>query len=420
MADPIHLARARRVMRRCDVLARDSARPDAIHRLFLTPEHDRANRRVDRWMREAGLTTWRDRLGSQWGQTGSAAPTTERPIVIGSHLDTVPDAGRYDGVLGVLLGIEVAEVMAPLRAMMRHPLRVVAFGDEEGARFPATLMTSRFAAGSVDPAWADLRDRDGVTLADAMVGFGLDPDALADAPSGVDAAFYLEPHIEQDRCLERDAQPLGVVSGIAGAVRMTVTLHGAPAHAASAIADRRDAGSGAAEAVLRLEEYAHEHRELRITIGRMTFGQGTVNVVPGTAEFTVDVRATDDRRLARAVADVVGIVNAVAARRALTPVAATDHHAKATTFGGHVTRRLGDAIEASTATDTPHLWSIPGHDAMVFAENTDTGMVFIRSEGGHSHNPLERVAVEDVAAALKVCVDTVFALGAASSVRMAS
>lgn len=413
---------AKNIMARCDVIAAESSRPDGIHRFFLSEEHARVNAHLRRWMTKSRLKVWQDDFGSQWGRVDSGQ-TSGKAMVIGSHIDTVPDAGRYDGVLGVLIGIAVAEMVADSGIRLDRPLEVVAFGDEEGSRFPATLMSSRFVAGLGDLGWLDLEDKDGISLASAMESFGLDPAVLEGSYGhrhldGV--GYFLEPHIEQADELERRGHAVGAVSGVAGAVRATVSVVGEAGHAGSLLESRRDAGSGAAEIMMAIESCARVTPDMRATVGRVSFGPGAVNVVPGRAELSVDLRAASDQRLHLVWDSLMTQIGKICDRRGLELSVRRDHAAGAVAFGGAVTTAVSESIESGMAGAAPTLWSMPGHDAMVMAPVVDTGMVFIRSRDGVSHSPNESVSTHDVAQALDVCLRTVVNLCCARSLRQVS
>lgn len=413
---------AENVMARCDVIAAESSRRDGIDRFFLSEEHARVNAHLRRWMTKSRLKVWQDDFGSQWGRV-DAGHTSGKALVIGSHVDTVPDAGRYDGVLGVLIGIAVAEMVADSGIRLDRPLEVVAFGDEEGSRFPATLMSSRFLAGLGDPGWLDLKDKDGISLESAMESFGLDPAVLRSAQhhrhlDGV--GYYLEPHIEQADELERRGHAVGAVSGVAGAVRATVSLAGEAGHAGSRLESRRDAGAGAAEIMMAIESYARVTPDMRATVGRVSFGPGAVNVVPGRAELSIDLRATSDQRLHVVWDALMAEIGKICNERGLALSVRRDHAAGAVAFDGAVTTAVAQSIETGGAGTAPTLWSMPGHDAMVMAGLVDTGMVFIRSRGGVSHSPNESVSTHDVAQAVEVCMRTVVNLCCTRSLRRAS
>ena len=271
-----------------------SSEPGRLVRLFLTPEHRRAADLTAKWMREAGMAVSEDALGTVRGRLGDAP----RRLLIGSHLDSVIDAGKYDGPLGVIAGILAVEHFARAGAKLPFGIDVLAFGDEEGSRFPATMASSMACAGVFEHETLVLADSNGVTLADALKAYGKNPADIGPAAyRPQDAAAYVEVHIEQGPVLEARNQPLGVVTGIVGQSRVRVSVTGQAGHAGTVpMALRHDALTGAAEMALALEAIAREHPDDGMvgTVGRIEASPGAVNIIPGTVVFTVDLRALTD------------------------------------------------------------------------------------------------------------------------------
>lgn len=408
-----YVAPARRILERCDQLAAVSARPGSIERLYLTPEHARANRLTADWMVEAAMTTWRDAAGNQCGRIEGSTPGLPA-LVIGSHLDTVPDAGRYDGILGVMLAIETVGRLARQPGLTRglpFAAEVVAFADEEGARFGATLLGSRALAGTWDARWWDVTDDDGVSMRDAFAGFGLDPaDIGSAARRHENVVGYLEAHIEQGPYLEAADRALGVVTSIAGARRFACTLSGEARHAGGTPYERRhDALCGASEAVLAVERLARASDCIG-TVGHLRVEPDAVNVIPGSVEFSVDLRAEHDAdrdstwtRLETALAEIC-------ARRGLAYHAHELHRADAMSWSPALMAAVDAGIAVTGDNDPPYLFSKAGHDAMAMADLTDVGMLFLRCADGISHHPAEAVRADDVAVALMAMEATVLGL----------
>jgi allantoate deiminase len=409
-----------RAVGRCDAIgiAPYSDSDDGLFRPFLGPGHRATIACVAQWMQAAGMTTRIDPAANLVGHYAGLA--ADAPVLlIGSHIDSVTDAGRYDGPLGIMLGIECVAGFADRGQRLPFAIEVIAFGDEEGSRFPASMLCSRAVAGTLDAAALAIADRDGVTLAAAMAEAGLDVRAMPGArrrPGAVIA--YLEPHIEQGPMLEAEGLALGVVTGIAAQRRIAVTMTGTPGHAGTnSMALRRDALTAAAEAVLAVERIARAgvrdgSDDLVATVGRMQVRPGATNVVPGRVDFTIDVRAGLDGDRDAATTAIAAALAAIAQARgvalsveetqvlAASPCdpALTDRLARAVAAGGQAPRRLVSGA---------------GHDAMVIADLAPTAMLFIRCGGGISHNPLESVAVEDVDAALTAMIRFVEDLGMA-------
>ncbi|MCP2264157.1 Zn-dependent hydrolase [Promicromonospora thailandica] len=409
------------VLERCDELTRHTARDDALERVYLSPEHAAANTAVAAWMRDAGLATATDAAGNLWGRR-SAAGTPQQPgtrgepaLVLGSHLDTVPDAGRYDGMLGVALAIAVVHRLRG--TALPFALEVAGFSDEEGARFGKALLGSCAASGQWDAAWWDQADADGVTLRDAFTAFGLDPGRVgAAARRPQDLVGYLEAHIEQGPELEALGLPLGYVTTIAGARRFVLTVTGEARHAGGTpYARRRDALVAAAHLVTRIEELAVDAGGLA-TVGELRVSPGAVNVIPGRAELTLDLRARTDAARDALWGRVAAAARDIARERHVSIEHAETHRAPSTTCDERMTAAVVAGIAAASpefagrADDVPGLWSPAGHDAMAMAAVTGVGMLFVRCRDGISHHADESVEAADVAAALDAYTAAVLAL----------
>lgn len=390
-------ARAARVLARADELAEHSARADGIERVYLSPEHARVNHIAAAWMREAGMRSWPDAAANQMGRR--TRDDDDRPaLLLGSHLDTVPGAGRYDGILGVLVALEVADLLRDEE--LPFALEVVAFGDEEGTRFGATLLGSRALAGAWDPAWLELRDADGVTLRDAATTFGLDPTRIGSAARAPESLVgYLECHIEQGPRLENLDRALGVVTAIAAAERRLISFTGDARHCATPWELRRDALQGAAEATLAIERISRD-RGSPATVGHLRVEPDAVNVIPGYAEISLDLRdRTADAR--DATWNVLRHeLHRIAVDRGLDLDVTSTHRAAEAPCAPRLRDAVGAGIRAAGDPDPIDLVSIAGHDAMAVAEVTEVGMLFVRCGGGISHHADESVRSDDVAAAI--------------------
>jgi allantoate deiminase len=372
-------------------------------RLVLTPEHRRAADLVASWMQKAGLAVSEDALGTLRGRFG----TSRRRLLIGSHIDTVIDAGKYDGPLGVIAGILAAEPFARAKAKLPFGIDVLAFGDEEGSRFPATMTSSSAGAGVFESEALTSADAKGVTLTAALRAYGKMPqDIAAAAYRPQDAAAYVEVHIEQGPVLEAKGEPLGIVTGIVGQSRLRVTVTGEAGHAGTVPMElRHDAFAGAAEMALVLERIAREHPEDGMvgTVGRIEASPGAVNIVPGRVVFTVDFRSlTDELRLA-AIERFKAEAEGVAAARGLK-VTIENFHEVAT---AHCAQGLQDALAASVTGfghDPIRLPSGAGHDAQIMSRLCPSAMLFVRCRGGISHNPAEFASVSDMGVAIATLI----------------
>ena len=392
---------ARLVLDRCDALAAVSSSPTGIERVYLSPEHARVNAMAGGWMQQAGMTTWQDAAGNQRGRYEGTEPGLPA-LLLGSHLDTVPDAGRYDGILGVLLGISVVARLEASGTRLPFAIEVLAFGDEEGTRFGTALLGSRAVAGTWSPEWWDLADASGTTLRDAFVAFGLDPDRVGDAAyEPADVIGYLETHIEQGPYLEEADRALAVVSSIAGARRFELTLTGVAGHAGGVPFHRRhDALAGASEIVLAVERLARE-ADCIATVGRLQAFPGGVNVIPGLVEFSLDLRAEHDDRRDEVWAAIEAAAARTCAERGLVFAAHETHSAPAVVASVALADAVRTGIVATGDADPMTLFSKAGHDAMAIDALTDWAMLFVRcGNGGISHHPDETVTAADVAVAL--------------------
>jgi allantoate deiminase len=313
---------ASRIMQRCDALARHSELPGGLTRVFLSPEGRAAGDAVLGWMREAGMRASLDAMGNAVGRyEGERAGLP--CLMLGSHLDTVRDAGRYDGMLGVISAIECVDALNRQRKKPPFAIEVIGFGDEEGVRFGTTLLGSRAIAGTLSPEVLETKDAGGKSIADALRDFGLNPDhhlSTVKRKKG-DVLAYAELHIEQGPVLEAEGLPVGVVTAINGFSRLRVTLRGEAGHAGTVpMPLRRDALAAAAECVVMVESVARSVPELVGTVGRIEAKPGAINVIPGEAQFTVDLRAPLDSVRQEALAEVKSEIARIAAARKVVAV----------------------------------------------------------------------------------------------------
>jgi allantoate deiminase len=398
------------VLERCDDLATISSSPEHLTRVHLSAEHRAANDMVAGWMAEAGLSTWQDAAGNQCGRREGREPGLPA-LLLGSHIDTVPDAGRYDGMLGVLLAIAVADRLRDVE--LPFALEVVAFSDEEGTRFGNALLGSRALAGTWHDEWWNLEDEDGITLFEAFQDFGLDPARLPGAfRQPEDLIGYLEAHIEQGPILEDADRRLAVVTSIAGARRFELEMTGKAGHAGGArFEQRKDALVGASEVVVAIERISKQRGVLG-TVGRIEAHPGGVNVIPGRVEFSLDLRAEFDDDRDRALGEIFDEARAIAARRGLGFHHRELYRADATACDLDLRAAVEAGIRATGDDEPLAFWSRAGHDGMAVAAVTPIAMLFLRCRGGISHHPDEAVRKTDVAAALDAYEATVRHLAA--------
>lgn len=396
-----------RVMALIDDLARHSDEPGRLTRHYLSRAHRATAEATLALMRQAGMSARIDAVGNVVGRYEALEPG--RPaLLIGSHLDSVTDAGRYDGPLGVVCGIVAVEEFS--RRGLRFPfaIEVVAFGDEENVRFPTNLSTSYALTGRYDPAWLDGRDADGVRLRDALVAFGGDPEGIAPlARRREDVLGYLEVHIEQGPQLEARDLPIGVVSAINGVTRARVRITGEAGHAGTVpMAMRRDALAATAEMIAAVEREAGRRADTVATVGVAKVEPGAVNVIPARVDFTLDIRAPRDPVRRALVAAITAECEAIAARREVVVTIEPTMDSPATAMDAGFMELLEQAAQA-VGIPPFRLASGAGHDAVAMATLAPAAMLFVRCERGISHNPAEAIAEADADVAMRVLIEAV-------------
>lgn len=404
---------AARVLARADELAAISETPDALTRVYLSPKHLAANQRAALWMTQAGMTVWQDSVGNICGryegeQEGAPA------ILLGSHLDTVRNAGRYDGMLGVLAAIEVVHRLHQQGRRLKKAIEIVGFCDEEGTRFGITLLGSRGLTGTWPESWLAQTDADGVSVAQAMVLAGLDPARIhLAARSQEEIAAYLELHIEQGPCLEQEGLALGVVEAINGARRLNCRFTGEAGHAGTVpMSHRKDALAAAAEWMVLIESLTREQGgNLVATVGTLRCAPGAVNVIPGDVTLTLDIRGPHDQPLEALLETLLTGAQAIAAHRQLQFSAEEFYRIAATACDSGLQQVLSEAAQAVQGRSLT-LPSGAGHDAIAMAERWPSAMLFVRCKGGISHHPAESVTADDVALAIEAYFRAVTALDA--------
>jgi allantoate deiminase len=390
--------------RRLDLLARVSDERGATTRTFLSPAMRRANRLVGGWMRGAGLSVREDTVGNLVGRTRTRA--AERTLLLGSHLDTVRDGGRFDGALGVLLPIAALEVIRSRGTPLPFAVEVIGFSEEEGVRFSSAYLGSKGFAGRLGKADLRLRDSGGVSAGEVLARHNQGRFSIpraAHARTGL--IGYLEVHIEQGPVLESRGLAAGVVSAIAGQTRARIRFSGEAGHAGTTpMALRRDALAGAAEFIVAAEAFARDRPPLVATVGRITAHPGAPNVIAGAAELSLDVRHPVDSRRRAAFAKLKEAARSIARRRGLTFSAETTQDNGAVDCSRDLTSLLARSVRA-TQGRVATLASGAGHDAVVMSSLAPVAMLFVRCRRGLSHHPDEFVAPGDLRAALGVVVD---------------
>lgn len=399
------LSLGQRLYDRLEDFARHSESDENLTRTFLSGAHKQAALELAGWMRAAGMSVEIDAIGNVVGRYEGQAPGAPC-LMLGSHIDTVRDAGKYDGNMGVLAALACVEEFHKTGERFPFAIEIIAFGDEEGVRFPVTLSGSRAIAGSFDQTTLSLRDKDGTSLRDALLAFGCDPARITQAARRRDQVLaFVELHIEQGPVLEDEGLAVGAVTAINGASRLSVEVRGVANHAGTVPMHlRRDALAAAAEMMLAVEARGRAEPELVATVGRVDVMPGAVNVIPGLVRFTMDVRAPADAARRKAVSDIDRRIAEIAAARGVEIAITLTHEAPACRCAPELVEAIGVSI-ARTGLPVKRLPSGAGHDAMAFARLCPVGMIFVRCAQGISHNPAEAITVEDADISLRVLMD---------------
>ena len=398
MPTTVTTIRAREVIARCLRLASFSEDSGSIRRTFLSPPMRDCHREIARWMEPLGVRVRVDAAGNLRGLHPAAQPHAPH-LLIGSHLDTVPNAGAYDGILGVVLAVALLEQLHG--GKLPFGIEVIGFSEEEGVRFGTPFIGSRALVGKLDPELLEVRDRQGISVRRAMANFGLNPEEVGQAKLENDTLGYVEFHIEQGPVLESRNQPLAAVEAIAGQSRLEFTFIGLANHAGTTPMHlRHDAMTGAAEWIGAAERLAGEVAGLVATVGKIEAKPGAANVIAGEARLTLDVRHGSDEIRIRAVEDLIRKAQEIATRRGLS----VRHHGMSSQASVAMDPFLVGEVERAivkTGCDPHRMVSGAGHDAMILAETIPAAMIFLRTPGGISHDPAESVAGEDVEKAIE-------------------
>jgi allantoate deiminase len=395
---------AAKIIARCHELARITDVPGETTRLFLSPATRDAQTLLTWWMRQAGLESRTDDVGNIRAtrpSTHTDAPT----LVLFSHIDTVPNAGAFDGPLGLLLGLAAIEQLGA--TPLPFHIELIAFSEEEGIRFGFPFLSSLAVTGHLTPEMLARTDANGLSVADAISGFTnasgapLDPARIpTTCPIPPNTFAAVEVHIEQGPILEREDASLAVVETIVGQSRLELTFEGQANHAGTTpMPLRRDALAAAAQWVVEVERYATNYTQLVATVGRISSLPGAVNIVPGTVVTSLDVRHPKDESRHAAVAHLLTKAEAAGALRGVRVRAVLKSEQRAVPMDRDLTVKLHQAAERA-GFDAKSLFSGAGHDAMILAAAVPTTMLFVRSPGGLSHHPDESVREQDVEAAL--------------------
>jgi len=395
---------AHTVMERCEILSHFSEEADCLTRRFATSAMSEVNATVATWMRAAGMEVQVDHIGNIIGRYEAASPNA-KTLLLGSHLDTVRVAGKYDGPLGVMVALACVERLHQRGERLPFAIEVLGFADEEGVRYHTAYIGSRAAAGIFDLSTLELRDDDGILLADAIRHYGGNPDPhLLSRPRWQrnDLLGYCEVHIEQGPVLEARALPVGVVSAISGQNRYVLTFVGKAGHAGTVPMQlRQDALCAASEFILATEALARSTSGLVATVGKITVRPGASNVIPSHVTMSLDVRHQDGSVLEQACSQLYARGQQISQERTITHSWQTVQKDQTIACSPHLVQLMGQAIERAGYP----VFTLPsgaGHDGVSLSKITPIAMLFVRCKGGISHHPDESVTSEDVDVALTV------------------
>lgn len=397
---------ATEALARADNLAGCTETPGLLQRTFMSEPMKRAHTLVRGWMENAGMSVRIDALGNIIGRLSGKG---QKVFLTGSHLDTVPDAGKYDGMLGVLIGIAAAQAIAANNLAFHFD--TIGFSDEEGVRYKMPYLGSLAVSGLFKEEYLWRTDDRGITMADAIRNFGLNPaDYKSAAYNFADVKGFAEVHIEQGPVLETEKLALGAVTGLVGQSRIKLYFRGLAGHAGTTpMPGRLDAFAAVAELSVFVEKYAKSVPHLVATIGMAQVRPGGANVIPGEVYFSLDIRHGDQPTLDQATEVILHEAKAISDRRKIKMEIETKEAQAVVKCDDVLVNKMAATLEKHGHKPF-RLASGAGHDTAIMSKVTPTAMLFIRSPGGISHNPIETVNVEDVAAAIEVFVDFLRAL----------
>ena len=389
---------AEEVIARCRKLATFSEDAGGTRRTFLSPPMHDCHREVSSWMKTLDMNVSVDAAGNLRGFYPASSPAAPR-ILIGSHLDTVPNAGAFDGILGVVLAIGLVKSLDG--SQLPFAIEVIGFSEEEGVRFGIPFIGSRALVGRVDEELLGRKDERGISVRKAIQDFGLNPNEIPRAALRDDVLGYIEFHIEQGPVLEHLGWPLGIVEAIVGQNRLEFTFYGQSNHAGTTPMNlRHDALAAAAEWIVAVESLARRTPGIVATVGFVEAKPGAMNVIAGEVRTTLDIRHASDGARTEALDELIRLAESIAARRGVSAKWRTLLAQHAVAMDPFLTEQIDHAVQ--TAGCEPHrMASGAGHDAMILAERVPAAMIFLRTPGGLSHDPAESVHLDDVAKALE-------------------
>ncbi|WP_080056628.1 allantoate amidohydrolase [Spirosoma aerolatum] len=394
--------RASAILYKIDQLASISEATTGITRTFGSPSFLEGSRQIRQWMEVLGLQTRVDTLGNVRGRWVSPMKKA-RTFVIASHMDTVVNAGKFDGPLGIIMGLDLIEQLIQSEQPLPFHIELIAFSDEEGVRFHTTYLGSKVVAGSFDETLLDKKDASGTSLSDVIQAMGGDPGALvSEAIAPQDWLGYFEIHIEQGPVLYEKVIPVAVVTDIAGQKRVEITFRGMAGHAGTVpMSMRRDALCAASEFILIVEQLAGSQSNLVATVGKLTVADAASNVIPGEVVCSLDIRSNDEAVLTKAYQSLRDACSQLGRMRSVVVDWKLIQETAPVGCDTQLTNLLATAI-AESGYDVVRLVSGAGHDGVPISQVAPIAMLFVRCFEGISHNPLEQVELTDLAAALKV------------------
>jgi allantoate deiminase len=399
------MSAAQKIMQRIEALAKISETQENLTRTFASPAMHRVNALVGKWMREAGMKTRVDAIGNLIGHY-AGEKSNAKILLLGSHLDTVRNAGKFDGPLGVILAIVCVEYLHQKKIRLPFAIEVVGFADEEGVRYQTAYLGSKVLAGTFNPQDLKRTDAKDISMAAAIKSFGGNPARLKQSRLNPKKLLgYVEAHIEQGPVLEKEKFAVGIVSAIAGQSRAKIIFKGRAGHAGTTPMNlRKDALCGAAEFILAAENLARKTTGLVATVGEVSAKPGAGNVIPGEVQLSLDVRHAKDSVRKPAQSALEKIAFQIARRRKIELIFEIVQEAAAVNCSECFSKLLGQAV-LRRQKKLLQLSSGAGHDASIMAKITPAAMLFIRCKGGISHHPDESVKTDDVRIALTVMND---------------
>lgn len=375
---------------------------EGVTRLCASEEHAKANEKLREWMLLSGMEVRMDNAANLIGRYHSPNPNAQT-LIFGSHQDTVPNGGKYDGILGVILPVALIHYFHQQKFEFPFNIDVIAFSDEEGTRFQSTLLGSKAISGTFDPSVLDARDAHGVTMREALTSFGCHPDQIEkDAYDKEKVLGFVELHIEQGPQLEQANLPVGVVTAITGIERHTLSIVGKAGHAGTVPMDmRQDALVGAAQVIHMFDQLCKREDDLVGVVGKIANFPNGVNVIPQQTDITIELRSPNDASRIAARKEMLENIQTLMAQYNLAYHHEQTYEQAAVTCSDSLSSALTQAIALSNI-DTKHLFSGAGHDGLAVCELTDIVMLFMRCTGGVSHHPDEAILQQDLVAAVEV------------------